>query len=140
MLRYMPPSDAHRLGPSAIPIATTNALDALLRVGCVVAVGVSGGKDSHAAAVAVARHLDAIEHAGPRVLVHSDLGRVEWRDSLPACERLASALGWELLIVRRQAGDMRGICLRLWVSASARRLASRCTTREDATSAIGTAS
>lgn len=87
-------------------IATTEPIDALLSTQCVVAVGVSGGKDSHACAVAVSRHLDSIAHAGPRVLVHSDLGRVEWRDSLPACERLASALGWELLVVRRQAGDM----------------------------------
>lgn len=126
MLRYMPPSDAHRLGPSAIPIATTDALDALLRVGCVVAVGVSGGKDSHAAAVAVARHLDAIEHAGPRVLVHSDLGRVEWRDSLPACERLASALDWELLIVRRQAGDMLARWEGRWQSSVERYAHLRC--------------
>ncbi len=51
-------------------------------------------------------YLDEIGHTGPRVLIHSDLGRVEWRDSLPSCERLAHALGWELLVVTRQAGDM----------------------------------
>lgn len=72
----------------------------------VVAVGVSGGKDSDACAIAVARHLDEIGHKGPRLLVHSDLGRIEWKDSLPSCERLAQRLGWELLVVRRQAGDM----------------------------------
>jgi 3'-phosphoadenosine 5'-phosphosulfate sulfotransferase (PAPS reductase)/FAD synthetase len=71
-----------------------------------VAIGVSGGKDSVACALAVARHLDLIGHTGPRVLVHADLGRVEWKDSAPACERLAAHLGWELLTVRRKAGDM----------------------------------
>lgn len=78
----------------------------MLAEGCVVAVGVSGGKDSQACAFAVARYLDHIGHRGPRVLVHSDLGRAEWRDSLPACERLAAGLRWELMVVRRRAGDM----------------------------------
>jgi len=78
----------------------------MLQRNCVVAIGVSGGKDSDAVAIAVARHLDAIGHAGPRVLIHSDLGRVEWADSLPSCQRLAARLGWELMVVRRKAGDM----------------------------------
>jgi 3'-phosphoadenosine 5'-phosphosulfate sulfotransferase (PAPS reductase)/FAD synthetase len=78
----------------------------LLTTDAVVAIGVSGGKDSVACALAVARHLDAIGHNGPRILVHSDLGRVEWKDSGPACERLAAHLGWELLTLQRKAGDM----------------------------------
>lgn len=81
-------------------------VNALLERDAVVAVGVSGGKDSDACAIAVARHLDRIGHKGPRLLVHSDLGRIEWKDSLPSCERLAQRLGWELLVLRRQAGDM----------------------------------
>lgn len=84
----------------------TPEVAALLAAHAVVAVGVSGGKDSHACAIAVARHLEATGHAGPRVLVHADLGRIEWKDSLPACQRLAEALGWELLVVERAAGDM----------------------------------
>src|SRR5262249_21045486 len=52
------------------------------------------------------RHLDEIGHTGPRILITADLGRVEWRDSLPTCERLAQALGLELVVVRRKAGDM----------------------------------
>lgn len=88
------------------PVATTPEVDALLSANAVVAVGVSGGKDSVAVALAVARHLDRIGHTGPRLLIHSDLGRVEWKDSLPACERLAAHMGWELVTVRRAAGDM----------------------------------
>jgi 3'-phosphoadenosine 5'-phosphosulfate sulfotransferase (PAPS reductase)/FAD synthetase len=87
-------------------VALTPEISALLATDAAVAIGVSGGKDSVACALAVARHLDAIGHNGPRILVHSDLGRVEWKDSGPACERLAAHLGWELLTVRRQAGDM----------------------------------
>lgn len=87
-------------------LAITPQVQGLLDRNAVVAIGVSGGKDSQAVAAATIRFLDSIGHTGPRVLVHSDLGRVEWEDSLPACERLAAKLGVELLVVRRQAGDM----------------------------------
>lgn len=87
-------------------VATTPEVDGLLNRHAVVATGVSGGKDSLAVALAVGRHLDDIGHTGPRLLIHSDLGRVEWADSLPACERLAARMGWELVVVARKAGDM----------------------------------
>lgn len=88
------------------PIGLSDEIGILLEANAVVAVGVSGGKDSIATGLAVHDHLNSIGHKGPRLLVHSDLGRVEWKDSLPACERLAERIGWELLTVRRQAGDM----------------------------------
>ncbi|WP_247391843.1 phosphoadenosine phosphosulfate reductase family protein [Ralstonia pseudosolanacearum] len=87
-------------------VAVTPEIARLLASNCVVAVGVSGGKDSDACAIATDRHLRAIGHSGPRVLVHADLGRVEWRDSLRSCERLAKRLGWDLMIVQRKAGDL----------------------------------
>lgn len=93
-------------GTEIPPVAVTPEITDLLSRDCVVAVGVSGGKDSDACAIAVNKHLNAIGHTGPRILVHSDLGRIEWAESLPQCERLAAHLGWELLVVRRQAGDM----------------------------------
>jgi 3'-phosphoadenosine 5'-phosphosulfate sulfotransferase (PAPS reductase)/FAD synthetase len=40
------------------------------------------------------------------VLVHSDLGEVEWRDGGEICRRLADRLGAELLVVRREAGGL----------------------------------
>lgn len=88
------------------PIATAPEIDDLLQSNAVVAIGVSGGKDSDACALAVCQHLDAIGHTGPRVLVHADLGVVEWTDSQPSCERLAKRVGVELITVRRKAGDM----------------------------------
>lgn len=87
-------------------VSTAPEVDALLSANAVVAIGVSGGKDSYACALAVCQHLDAIGHTGPRVLVHSDLGVVEWKDSQPSCERLAKCLGVELITVHRKAGDM----------------------------------
>lgn len=86
--------------------ATTPEIDALLAAGAPVAIGVSGGKDSTAVALATVEHLDAVGHAGPRLLVHADLGVTEWADSLPTCERLAARMGLELMVVRRPQGDM----------------------------------
>lgn len=88
------------------PIATTPEVDTLLAAGSPVAIGVSGGKDSSAVAIATYRHLDNIGHSGPRVLIHSDLGVTEWKASLPACEALADHLKTELVVVRREKGDM----------------------------------
>ncbi|MEY2336304.1 phosphoadenosine phosphosulfate reductase domain-containing protein [Acidithiobacillus ferrianus] len=103
-------------GHADTPVAVTPEVSALLEQNAVVAIGVSGGKDSDACAIAVSRYLDQIRHQGPRVLVHSDLGRIEWADSLPSCERLAARLGWELMVVRRNAGDMMDRWLGRWAN------------------------
>jgi len=93
-------------GSQAHAVVLTPEVEDMLRANCVVAIGVSSGKDSVACALAVARHFDEIGHTGPCVLVHAELGSIEWRDSLPSCERLAAHLGWELLVVKRAAGDL----------------------------------
>lgn len=95
-------------------VVTTSEVDALLAAGAPVAIGVSGGKDSCAGAIATVEHLDRIGHTGPRVLVHSDLGRVEWKQSITICEQLAARLGVELVVVRREAGDMMDRWLTRW--------------------------
>jgi 3'-phosphoadenosine 5'-phosphosulfate sulfotransferase (PAPS reductase)/FAD synthetase len=87
-------------------LSTIPAIEELLRNGAAVAIGVSGGKDSQAAAFTTFEHLDRIGHAGPRLLIHADLGSVEWRDSLPTCERLASFLRAQLVVVRRKQGGL----------------------------------
>lgn len=87
-------------------IATTPDIETLIAAHAPVSISVSGGKDSCAVAFAVNEYLDQRRHMGPRLLVHSDLGRVEWKDSLPTCERLAGRLGIELVTLRRAAGDM----------------------------------
>lgn len=95
-------------------VAVTPDVKALLDSAAVCAIGVSGGKDSQACAVAIIAYLDSIGHSGPRILVHSDLGRVEWKDSLPICEELTAHLGLELMVVRRKAGDMMDRWLGRW--------------------------
>lgn len=95
-------------------IAVTPQVRMALAANAPVAFGVSGGKDGNAAASATSQALDAIGHRGPRVLIHSDLGRAEWRASLPTCEALAQQLGMELVTVRRQAGDMLDRWLTRW--------------------------
>ncbi|HET9062401.1 MAG TPA: hypothetical protein VFO62_03845, partial [Candidatus Binatia bacterium] len=97
-----------------LPVAVDAAIERELRLGAACAIGVSGGKDSTALALATVAYLDSIGHIGPRVLVHADLGRVEWKESLPVCERLAAFLGLELLVVRREAGDMMDRWLGRW--------------------------
>ncbi|MGF6281959.1 3'-phosphoadenosine 5'-phosphosulfate sulfotransferase (PAPS reductase)/FAD synthetase [Pseudomonas frederiksbergensis] len=108
------------------PVATTPEIDALLAKDAVVAVGVSGGKDSEALAIAIDDHLQRIGHTGPKTLIHADLGRVEWRASGPKCEELAKALGWDLIVTRRQAGDMMDRWLVRWENNKARYLDLSC--------------
>jgi 3'-phosphoadenosine 5'-phosphosulfate sulfotransferase (PAPS reductase)/FAD synthetase len=87
-------------------LSITPEVTELIAKGSPVAIGVSGGKDSCAVAFAFNDYLDAVGHKGERILIHSDLGRTEWKDSLPTCERLAKALNLELVVVRRESGDM----------------------------------
>src|SRR5439155_3416712 len=95
-------------------VETTPLLYDLVAKGAPVAIGVSGGGDSDVTAFEVMRYLDSIGHTGPRLLIHSDLGRVEWRSSLPQCERLAQCLGLELVVVRRGSGDLMDRWLQRW--------------------------
>lgn len=97
-------------------IETSPELDVALAGGAPCFLGVSGGKDSQALAYRAVEHLDTIGHAGPRYLIHSDLGRVEWRSSLSVCERLAERTGLELVVVRRQAGDLMDRWLGRWAA------------------------
>jgi 3'-phosphoadenosine 5'-phosphosulfate sulfotransferase (PAPS reductase)/FAD synthetase len=106
---------------SAHSISLAPEVESMLAANCAVAIGVSGGKDSVACALAVAHHLDAIGHRGPRLLIHADLGElIEWADSLRSCERLAAHLGWELVVVRRAAGDMIARWQKRWENNVAR--------------------
>lgn len=101
-------------------ITSTPEVDQMIRDGAVVAMALSGGKDSSIAALATNVYLDEIGHSGPRALIHSDLGRVEWRASMGMCEKVAERLSLPLYVVRRNAGDMMDRWLTRW-SNSVRR-------------------
>ncbi|MER9003313.1 phosphoadenosine phosphosulfate reductase family protein [Mesorhizobium sp. M0862] len=100
--------------------ASTGEIDALILAGSPVAIGVSGGKDSQAAALATIAYLDTMGHTGPRVLIHADLGEVEWNDSFPVCEALAAHLKIELIAVRRKAGGLMERWESRWQSSATR--------------------
>ena len=102
-LSLYPPEPESR---AQYPVALNDQVLELLHCNVPVAIGVSGGKDSSAVASRTAAFLKEIGHSGPVILIHSDLGRVEWRESLPTCQRLADKLGLELVVVRRNSGDM----------------------------------
>ncbi len=95
-------------------LEVTPVVTDLLAAHAPIAIGVSGGKDSTATAFATSAFLDEIGHRGPRLLIHSHLGRVEWKDSLPSCQRLADRLRLELVVVERQAGDLMDRWLVRW--------------------------
>ncbi|HAU74037.1 MAG TPA: hypothetical protein DCW88_00455 [Agrobacterium sp.] len=101
-------------------IAIHPRVEELLRQDAPVAVGVSGGKDSQAAALATFRYLDRIGHNGPRILVHADLGSVEWNDSYRICEDLAHHLQCDLVTVRRNGGGLMERWESRWFSSQTR--------------------
>ncbi|KPC02244.1 phosphoadenosine phosphosulfate reductase family protein (plasmid) [Pseudomonas amygdali pv. lachrymans] len=95
-------------------VATTPEIDMLLKQRTVVALGVSGGKDSIACLIAVHRYLNSIGFQGPRTAVHADLGSVEWEQSVIKCQEAADKLGWKLEVVKRAAGGMMERWLKRW--------------------------
>lgn len=79
-------------------VCLTPEVDQMLATESVVAISVSGGKDSEAVALAVARHLERVGHNGPKVLIHADLGRscvakrlLRWTPK-PAISRILAVL------------------------------------------------
>jgi len=87
-------------------LAIDDEVNRLLAQQAPVAIGISGGKDSSACAWAVVAYLNRIGHRGPRVLVHADLGQIEWEDSARICQRVAHQLGIPLITVQRRQGGM----------------------------------
>lgn len=101
-------------------VATTPEIVDLLSADAPIAVGVSGGKDSQAAALATFAYLNSLGHSGPRILIHADLGMVEWDDSLRICEELADHLHCDLVVVRRKAGGLMERWESRWLSSKTR--------------------
>ena len=77
--------------------------------GAVVAMSLSGGKDSTAAAYAASQILDAAGHPrSRRIAVHADLGRAEWRETPATVAAIAATLGLPLHVVRQTRHDLVG--------------------------------
>ncbi len=87
---------------------------AAIRRGAVVAVSVSGGKDSQAMERTLARLRREQSWPGALFAVHADVGELfDWPWTIPLCERNAQILGHDLHVVRRRDGlDLAGIIWR----------------------------
>jgi len=66
----------------------------------VVACGISGGKDSETLTFEVKRKLKSLNFRGIFVLIHSELGLIEHKESLDQCQKLAVQTDSELIVVR----------------------------------------
>ena len=69
-------------------------------------VSVSGGKDSDCMALEIARLRQQYNWQGRFVLLHCDVGRMEWKQSIHHCEQLAQKLGAEFVVVRHHDKDL----------------------------------
>ncbi len=77
----------------------------LLKQGAAVAIGVSGGKDSQAAAMATFEYLDRIGHSGPRLLIMPTSARLNGRiRSRPASTSLIASAPSSLSSAASKAG------------------------------------
>jgi hypothetical protein len=86
----------------------------MLESGADLVVSVSGGKDSDCMALELASLRAVYGWDGRFILIHADVGRMEWPQSLPHCAALADRLGAEFVVVRHAKRDlMDGIHLRM---------------------------
>lgn len=90
-----------------LPFAIDDRIITAANAGAVVALNLSGGKDSTMSAHAANAILDKIGHPRERrILIHADLGRAEWRSTPATVEAQAAQIGLPLIVTRRAAGDM----------------------------------
>jgi 3'-phosphoadenosine 5'-phosphosulfate sulfotransferase (PAPS reductase)/FAD synthetase len=73
---------------------------------CAIALSISGGKDSQAMLNWVLHLRQQYGWKGECYAIHSDLGRIEWPQTPAFVEKLAYEAGVELIVVRREKGDM----------------------------------
>jgi 3'-phosphoadenosine 5'-phosphosulfate sulfotransferase (PAPS reductase)/FAD synthetase len=84
----------------SVPTSIRSALDR----GAVVALSVSGGKDSQAMAGAVLDYMRSEGLTNNVIAVHADLGRAEWWQTPVLVEKQAAAWGIPLHVVTRADG------------------------------------
>ena len=103
---FMTPERSVPSSAEGFELAIDAEVSRLLTQPTPVAIGISGGKDSSACAWAVVSYLNRIGHRGLRILIHADLGQIEWEDSARICQQVARQLGTPLITVKRRQGGM----------------------------------
>lgn len=84
---------------------TRRVAEAVAR-GANVAFGSSSGKDSSTLVFKVNAFLDAVGHYGERIIIHANLGDIEWEGTISHGEMLAGRVGLPFVVVRRKKGGM----------------------------------
>ena len=79
---------------------------AALRRGAMLAVSVSGGKDSQAMLQRLVAMRKVLEWPGAIHAVHADLGRAEWPQTAAHVEMMCRSRWVPLAVVRRERGDL----------------------------------
>lgn len=82
-------------------MTTPEEIHMMLEAGADLIGSVSGGKDSQAQLVQISDQGLKFDY-----LIHADLGRAEWPQSLPMCEVLSARAGAPLIVVQRPQGDL----------------------------------
>lgn len=77
-----------------------------LEEGAALALSLSGGKDSQAELIRVTEAFRANGWLGPLFAIHAHLGRAEWKETLPFCEKLCADLDLPFVVVSRPQGDL----------------------------------
>jgi len=73
----------------------------------IVVISESGGKDSQATTIRVVQQADAEGYPRDKlVVVHADMGRVEWPGTVEAARDHADAFGLRFEVVAREQGDL----------------------------------
>lgn len=89
------------------PIIISPIIDQLLqRPDCALALSISGGKDSQALVEAVSHEYGRRGWQATVFAIHADLGRAEWAQLLPMCQKIADSHGLDLIVVQRTKGDL----------------------------------
>lgn len=81
-------------------------VEQVLSQGAALAISISGGKDSQALLNGLVTEKHRLGWPGPVFAIHAHLGRAEWQQTLPHCQKIARDAGVELIVVRRSQGDL----------------------------------
>jgi 3'-phosphoadenosine 5'-phosphosulfate sulfotransferase (PAPS reductase)/FAD synthetase len=80
--------------------------EVLARADAALFISISGGKDGQAMLSALSRKHRELGWRCGLFAIHADLGRAEWPQSLPHCEKICEEAGVPLTIVNRPQGDL----------------------------------
>ncbi|MEV4868548.1 phosphoadenosine phosphosulfate reductase family protein [Streptomyces syringium] len=95
-----------RIHPSVPEVPVTTVPTALLRAADWIVLNSSGGKDSQAMASHVCRLAAKLGLLHRVVIVHADLGDVEWSGTRKLAEEQARRLGVRFEVVKAEGGDL----------------------------------